>query len=126
MTTDASPFSPIGRREFVQLCAGSLALAASGCRRRDAGTALRRGTVIMAIPKMRDILPDEFELDFLPFSRLAEWDEVCALVNVAGGRDTAAAIPGASLLIFSDMGHDLPQPLWPTLAGAIAGHTKAN
>ncbi len=75
MTREASPFSLIGRREFVQLCAGSLALAASGCRRGDASSASRPGTVIMAIPRMRDILPDEVELDFLPFSRLADRDE---------------------------------------------------
>ena len=30
------------------------------------------------------------------------------LVNVEGGKDTAASIPGAELIIIPDMGHDLP------------------
>ncbi|MEO5851616.1 MAG: alpha/beta hydrolase, partial [Nocardioides sp.] len=33
------------------------------------------------------------------------------LVNIAGGRDTAATIPGAKLLAVPGMGHDLPEPL---------------
>lgn len=42
------------------------------------------------------------------------------LVRVEGGRDTAAAIPGAELLILPGMGHDLPLPLIDTIADAIA------
>ncbi|MCA2223177.1 alpha/beta fold hydrolase [Nonomuraea aurantiaca] len=41
------------------------------------------------------------------------------LVPVAGGHATAAAIPGATLLTFPGMGHDLPRPLWPDIVGAI-------
>jgi pimeloyl-ACP methyl ester carboxylesterase len=44
------------------------------------------------------------------------------LVNVSGGRATAAAIPGAELVILKGMGHDLPRDLWPELAHRIAGH----
>jgi pimeloyl-ACP methyl ester carboxylesterase len=43
-----------------------------------------------------------------------------ALVDVSGGRATAAAIPGAELLVVEGMGHDLPLPVWPTLAARIA------
>jgi pimeloyl-ACP methyl ester carboxylesterase len=42
-----------------------------------------------------------------------------ALVNVAGGRATAAAVPGAELLVIDGMGHDLPRPLWPQLTDRI-------
>jgi pimeloyl-ACP methyl ester carboxylesterase len=41
------------------------------------------------------------------------------LINVSGGRATAAAIPGAKPVIFAGMGHDLPRELWPQIIGAI-------
>jgi pimeloyl-ACP methyl ester carboxylesterase len=46
------------------------------------------------------------------------------LVPIEGGRDTAAAIPGAELLVIEGMGHDLPQGAWPQIVGAIATHTE--
>jgi len=42
-----------------------------------------------------------------------------ALVDPSGGRATAAAIPGARLLIVPGMGHDLPPGAWPTIIDAI-------
>lgn len=41
------------------------------------------------------------------------------LVMPSGGRATAAAIPGARLVIMPDMGHDLPRELWPQIIDAI-------
>jgi pimeloyl-ACP methyl ester carboxylesterase len=41
------------------------------------------------------------------------------MVHVSGGRATAAAIPGAELLLIDGMGHDLPQPLFETFAAGI-------
>ena len=46
------------------------------------------------------------------------------LVPVEGGRDTAAAIPGATLLEIPGMGHDLPRALWPAIVDAIAKHAE--
>jgi len=46
------------------------------------------------------------------------------LVPVEGGKDTAASVPGAELLILQDMGHDLPRPLWPLIVEAIARNTS--
>lgn len=46
------------------------------------------------------------------------------LVPLAGGRDTAEAIPGAELRVFEGMGHDLPPALWPQLVEAIAALTE--
>lgn len=46
------------------------------------------------------------------------------LVPIEGGRDTAAAIPGAELLVIEGMGHDLPQGAWPQIVGAIATLTE--
>jgi pimeloyl-ACP methyl ester carboxylesterase len=42
------------------------------------------------------------------------------LVGLSGGEATAAAIPGAELVVFDDMGHDLPPALLPHIADAIA------
>ncbi len=42
-----------------------------------------------------------------------------ALVTLSGGEATAAAIPGADLLVFGQMGHDLPEKYWPQLADAV-------
>ena len=41
------------------------------------------------------------------------------LVPVAGGRDTAANIPGAELRVIEGMGHDLPPALYRTFVEAI-------
>ena len=42
------------------------------------------------------------------------------LVKPSGGIATAKAIPGSRLLMFPDMGHDLPRPRLPEIADAIA------
>ena len=47
-----------------------------------------------------------------------------ALVNVSGGRATAAAVPGAELVVIEGMGHDLPRALWPELTERITAHIK--
>ena len=44
------------------------------------------------------------------------------LLHPAGGRDTAANIPGAKLEIIEGMGHDLPIMLVPRLVELIASH----
>jgi pimeloyl-ACP methyl ester carboxylesterase len=44
------------------------------------------------------------------------------LVNPMGGRDTAASIPGAKLLMIEGMGHAIPLPMWPQIIGAIDQH----
>lgn len=41
------------------------------------------------------------------------------MVHVSGGRATAAAVPGAELLLIDGMGHDLPVPLHETFVNAI-------
>jgi pimeloyl-ACP methyl ester carboxylesterase len=45
-------------------------------------------------------------------------------VPVAAGKDTAAHIPGAELMLIPGMGHDLPLGLVDILADAIAGFTQ--
>ncbi|WP_033292322.1 alpha/beta fold hydrolase [Amycolatopsis jejuensis] len=41
------------------------------------------------------------------------------MIDVSGGKATAAAIPGAELVILPGMGHNLPEPLWPDIVDAI-------
>jgi len=47
------------------------------------------------------------------------------LVHPAGGKDTAASIPGAKLLMIEGMGHALPIPMWPQVIDAIDKHAHA-
>jgi pimeloyl-ACP methyl ester carboxylesterase len=46
------------------------------------------------------------------------------MVHPSGGRATAAAIPGAELLLIDGMGHDLPPALFSTFVDAIERTTK--
>jgi pimeloyl-ACP methyl ester carboxylesterase len=48
------------------------------------------------------------------------------VIDPSGGRRTAELVPGASLLLLADMGHDRPRPLWPALLGTIEVHTAAH
>jgi pimeloyl-ACP methyl ester carboxylesterase len=47
------------------------------------------------------------------------------LIMPKGGERTAEIIPGATLLMIADMGHDFPEPQWPLVHGAIARHIFA-
>jgi pimeloyl-ACP methyl ester carboxylesterase len=47
------------------------------------------------------------------------------LVRPASGKDTAASIPGAKLLMIEGMGHALPIPMWPEIIDAIDKHAHA-
>jgi len=46
--------------------------------------------------------------------------EADPLIRPEGGHATAEAIPGARLITYPGMGHDLPRALWPTIIGEIA------
>lgn len=46
--------------------------------------------------------------------------EADPLVPIEGGRATAAAVPGARLVTYPGMGHDLPRELWPSFVEEIA------
>ncbi len=47
------------------------------------------------------------------------------LVRPEGGKDTAASIPGAKLLMIEGMGHALPLRMWPQIIDAIDKHAHA-
>jgi pimeloyl-ACP methyl ester carboxylesterase len=44
------------------------------------------------------------------------------LVHPMGGKDTAASIPGARLMMVPGMGHAIPIPMWPQIIDAIDKH----
>jgi pimeloyl-ACP methyl ester carboxylesterase len=44
------------------------------------------------------------------------------LVRPEGGKDTAASIPGARLMMIDGMGHAIPIPMWPQIIDAIDKH----
>ena len=46
------------------------------------------------------------------------------LIPPEGGKDTAAHIPGAELMLVPGMGHDFPTPLIGTLVEAVASHCR--
>jgi pimeloyl-ACP methyl ester carboxylesterase len=41
--------------------------------------------------------------------------EADAMLRSRASRDTAAAIPGARLVILPDVGHALPRAIWPII-----------
>jgi pimeloyl-ACP methyl ester carboxylesterase len=47
-------------------------------------------------------------------------DPIC---TVGGGEATAAAVPGATLVLIDAMGHDLPKAVWPEVLDAICSVT---
>ena len=47
------------------------------------------------------------------------------LMRPSGGRAIARAIPGARLVLFDGMGHDLPEPLWDDIIGELKSNFSA-
>ncbi len=84
---------------------------------RPEGTARQLGA-ILASPDRTDGLRGVR----LPF--LVIHGEADPLVTPSGGQATAAAVPGAKLLTFPGMGHDLPQQLWGEITDAIVANTE--
>jgi pimeloyl-ACP methyl ester carboxylesterase len=78
-----------------------------------AGTA-RQLAAIAAAPSRAE------QLGALEMPALVVHGESDPLVPVENGRRTAAAIPGARLLLLPTMGHDLSAPCWPEIVDAIA------
>lgn len=56
----------------------------------------------------------------LPF--LVLHGEADPLVTLSGGQATAEAVPGAKLITYPGMGHDLPEALWNDLTDAITAN----
>ena len=48
------------------------------------------------------------------------------LITPSGGERTAELIPNAKLVLVDDMGHDLPQPLWPKFVNLVCDFLAKN
>src|SRR6516225_4267694 len=81
------------------------------------GTA-RQLAAVLASPDRTEAL-HEVRLPFLVVHGEAD-----PLVTLSGGEATAAAVPGSKLITIPGMGHDLPEPLWPTITEAIVTNTE--
>jgi pimeloyl-ACP methyl ester carboxylesterase len=79
---------------------------------RPAGTARQLAAILAA----KDRTPRLRELDV---PTLVIHGTLDSLVRPNGGIATAKAVPGARLLMFNDMGHDLPHTRWHEIASAI-------
>lgn len=93
------------------------ALVAASVERsfRPAGVA-RQTAAIMASPD-RTVALQRLDVPALVIHGMVD-----PLVRPSGGIATAKAIPGSRLLMFNDMGHDLPRPRWGEMADAIAAN----
>ena len=60
-------------------------------------------------------------LETNPMAGYQQWT-METLVRPDGGKDTAASIPGAKLLMVEGMGHALPMRFWPQIVVAIDKH----
>lgn len=78
-------------------------------RARESDGAARQLLAILAQPDRTKPL-HEVRVPTLVVHGLAD-----RLVHVSGGRATAAAVPGAELLLIPRMGHDLPTAVWPEI-----------
>ena len=83
----------------------------------SASGALRQMMAILTQPNRSPVLR-RLRMPTLVVHGLAD-----RMVHVSGGRATAAAIPGAELLLIPGMGHDLPPELYETLVDAIVRTT---
>jgi len=46
------------------------------------------------------------------------------LIDVSGGEATAAAIPGARLVVIPGLGHELPPAVWPEVVAALVDNAR--
>jgi pimeloyl-ACP methyl ester carboxylesterase len=74
------------------------------------------GRQLLAILASGDRTQELGRLD-VPTAVIHGTDDV--LIDVSGGRATAAAISGAKLELIEGMGHDMPRPVWPRLVDLI-------
>ena len=84
---------------------------------RPAGTA-RQYAAILGSPDRTTALRE------VTVPTLVIHGEADPLVDVSGGRATAAAVPGAELLVIPGMGHDLPSPVWPRIIDAMVANAR--
>ncbi len=82
------------------------------------GTARQLGAILAS--------PDRTEgLGRVTIPFLVIHGEADPLVQVSGGKATAAAVPGSTLILIPGMGHDLPEAVWGQIIDALVATTKS-
>ena len=85
--------------------------------RNPAGTARQMAAVLKSGDRTR-------ELRTVTVPTLVIHGSEDTLVRPSGGRATAAAIPGAQLMMIDGMGHDLPPQIWQRIVDAVAERAR--
>ena len=132
---DLSAFAALGqppadRESFIPWQVRSMRIVASPGFEFDEATAIERAGRIFdrgydapAMPRQGIAVlatGDRTErLNKLHVPALVMHGAADTLCGVDGGKATAAAIPGAELVIFEGMSHSLPKALWPEFARHI-------
>jgi pimeloyl-ACP methyl ester carboxylesterase len=75
--------------------------------------ALRQMAAIVAAPDRTE------SLRRLDVPTLVVHGRLDPLIRLDGGEATAAAVPGSELVVFDEMGHDLPESVWPQLVARL-------
>ncbi|MCA9689982.1 MAG: alpha/beta hydrolase [Nannocystaceae bacterium] len=94
------------------------AAAAGYDRSADTRGAARQLAAIVSAP------PRDARLKQLEIPTLVMHGKRDPLIPVAAGKATAAAIPGARLVLFDELGHDVPPPLYERFAEAIVDNAR--
>jgi pimeloyl-ACP methyl ester carboxylesterase len=108
-----SPGYPLDEVRLAEVARRSFA------RGHDPAGVARQFSAIVVSP---DRTPGLRELDVPTLVIHGERDP---LVQVDGGHATAAAVPGARLVVIPGMGHNLPEPLWPLLVDELVAHARS-
>ena len=85
--------------------------------RNPAGTGRQMGAVLKSGDRTR-------ELRGVTAPTLVIHGSEDTLVRPSGGTATAAAIPGAELMLIEGMGHDLPPQIWERVVDAVAERAR--
>jgi pimeloyl-ACP methyl ester carboxylesterase len=126
---------PVDRDEFAEFVVETWRVIGSPGFEPDEGALRRRAAAIydrglhsdgtarqlLAILASGDRTQALWRLD-VPTVVIHGTDDV--LIDVSGGRATAAAIPGAKLELIPGMGHDLPRQLWPRFVDLIVENAE--
>ncbi|MDG4814168.1 alpha/beta hydrolase [Micromonospora sp. WMMD956] len=115
IAADVSLYRLIGSPGFATSEEERVASAAAKVRRayHPAGTARQFAAIVTAAdrtPRLRT----------LSVPTVVIHGEADRMVDVSGGRATAAAVPDAELVLIAGMGHDLPEGVWDRIVDAVA------
>lgn len=102
-------FDPVRHRERAQV-AVDRSFTPDGVARQSGAIAASRNRTELLGAVMAPTLVIHGQLD--------------PLVRLSGGLATAAAIPSSRLIVYPDMGHDLPRHRWAEMHSAIATNTQ--